>query len=570
MSQASESLTSESVRTRPFQAPARRNTLSSDIAARFSDTIGWSPKGFPQDLLASSASDEPITEPQISDLVQPVSQTCQHHDSNAEQWKATLERAVKGIVSIKYTSLRSFDLNAAGSYFGTGFVVDRTKGIILSNRHIITPGPTTSTALFSKYEELPLSPLYFDPVHDFGFYKYDPAKIKYAEIEEIELCPDAAKVGMEVKVCGNNAGEQGSILGSTLSRLDRSAPYQTDFNTFYIQAASGTTAGSSGSPVLDILGRAVALNVGGSTSSASSFYLPLEQVVRALKLLQEGKQVPRGTLQTEFNHTSYDELKKLGLPDEIEREARQRNERSNGLLTVSSVLPEGPGSALQTGDIVVKCYHPAFGNRYVANFNSLWEIIDASIDQEIALTVIRGKEGKEVKIKVQDLDLVIPDAFLEVGQAVFHHISYQVARLFHMPCQGVFVASSGMFPIPIHSLITHLDGKNVDNLENLIDILQSLPDDKRVALRYRALGGWSEQFAIFVVDHHFSSMSLYKRLNGLWERKVLEPRAPKEPTLEILDVGAELTWKARLKSCLLTICCRTPYSLQVQYLLQAR
>ena len=158
-----------------------------------------------------------------------------------------------------------------------------------------------------------------------------------------------AKVGMEIKICGNNAGEHGSILGSTLSRLDRPAPYHTDFNTFYIQAASGTTAGSSGSPVLDILGRAVALNVGGSTSSASSFYLPLDQVVRALKLLQEGKPVPRGTLQTEFIHVSYDELKKLGLPDEIERETRQRNEHSNGLLTVSAVLPEGPGSRASDG-----------------------------------------------------------------------------------------------------------------------------------------------------------------------------------------------------------------------------
>jgi len=569
MSQASESLTSDTAQTQAFQAPVRRNTLSSDIAARFSDTIGWSPKGFPQDLLANSSSEEPIAEPQVSNLVPPVSQICQHHDSNAEQWKTTLERAVKGIVSIKYTSLRSFDLTAAGSYFGTGFVVDKIKGIILSNRHIITPGPTTSTALFSKYEELPLSSLYFDPVHDFGFYKYDPAKIKYTEIEEIELCPDAAKVGMEVKVCGNNAGEQGSILGSTLSRLDRAAPYQTDFNTFYIQAASGTTAGSSGSPVLDILGRAVALNVGGSTNSASSFYLPLEQVVRALKLLQEGKPVPRGTLQIEFNHTSYDELKKLGLPDEVEKEARQRKERSNGLLTVSSVLPEGPGSALQTGDIVVKCYHSAFGNRYIENFNSLWEIIDASVDQVITLTVIRGKEEKDVEIKVQDLNSIVPDAFLEIGQAVFHHLSYQVARLFHMPCRGVFVAASDMFPIPAHALITHLDGKNVNHLQDLIDILQSIPDDKRVALRYRTLGGWSEQFAIFVVDHHFSSMSLYKRLNGLWERKVLEPQVPMEPRLEILDVGHELTWKARLKSCLLTIACRTPYNLQVEHLLRA-
>jgi S1-C subfamily serine protease len=84
-------------------------------------------------------------------------------DAKAD-WGSTIARVTPGIVSMRVNSVRSHEGFAASFSYATGFVVDAERGIILSNRHVVTTGPIQAEAVFSNKEEVPVIPIYRDPV----------------------------------------------------------------------------------------------------------------------------------------------------------------------------------------------------------------------------------------------------------------------------------------------------------------------------------------------------------------------------------------------------------------------
>lgn len=408
------------------------------------------------------------------------------------RWERVIDHSSKSILAIRVDGTRNFDTQGSSSTQATGFIIDAELGIVLTNRHVVQSGPVVATGVFLNREEISLIPIYRDPVHDFGFFKYDPSVLTYNSPTALKLKPERVQLGREIRVIGNDGGEQLSILTGTISRLDRPAPVYgqgkyNDFNTFYIQAASSTSGGSSGAPVIDIEGNAIALNAGANSKTASSFFLPLDKVVRAYEFIRQGKQVPRGTLQANFKQQPYDELKRLGLSDKSEQQVRLENPKAIGLLIFTSAVPDGPAHThLNSGDILLK-----INDLWIRDFISLESALDDSVNKTINLLIERNGKPLNISLTVQDLNEISPAKYINISGAILHNLSYQQARNFYVPINGVYVAKNGyMFGndgVSRGNIITAINDQAVNNLDDAESILKTLANGERFSISFYSL-----------------------------------------------------------------------------------
>jgi len=394
------------------------------------------------------------------------------------EWAQVIIAVQPAIVALKITFVCAFEDDQASMSMGTGFVVDKQQGLILTNRHITGVGPVRGIAIFDRHEELEVEVVYRDPIHDFGFFRYDPSKLRLTGAAEIVLEPNDLKVGTEIRVVGNDAGEKLQILSGTIARTDRNVPefntVYNDENTYYAGAGAGTSGGSSGSPVLNKAGRAIALNAAGTEGAASAFFLPLDRVCYTLKGLREGRMVTRGTCMAAFHFKAFDELKKVGLHEQEELEVRGKHEDATGMLIVDSVLSEQ--KSLRAGDILLKLQ-----GEVCITFVQLEGVLDAHVGDSIELVVNRGGEKLVFQVDVADLHSLIPRSYVELGMDVLHGLGYHAARRANLPLDsGIYLARAGYVFESLGAdwgcLITSVNGKPTPSPEALVKAIEDIPD----------------------------------------------------------------------------------------------
>lgn len=441
------------------------------------------------------------------------------------------------VVTIDITHPRNFGFDLALSSQATGFVVDKKQGIICSNKHVVHEGPCRAKAKFFKNEEIDLIPIYRDPVHDFGFFKFNPAHLKDTKSVQIELDPDGAKTGRNALMIGNNAGENLSFVPTIVSRTDRGAMPLHDMNTFYVVASDTSVGGSSGAPLLSPNGKAIAMMSAGNDDGNISMYLPLHRVARALEFIREKKPVPRGTIQIGFKYQVFEALlKRKAITEETITKAKKADKKSEGLLVVDKSLPKGPGklAGLQNGDVLLE-----LNGNAVFNFVQLESVLDTFIGKEVTLRVRREGQEIELKPKVQDQNDIQVASFVEVSDGIFHATQYYVAAHYNVPIEGVFVAKRGyMFSsVPFASVIKRIGDVDIFTIEDFIGTVQELTNGELVAVKYQPISDLNKfELTTITVDKRWFPFEVAVRNDetGKWDYKDMNIEKKKK-TAQITD-----------------------------------
>ncbi|KAJ2213722.1 hypothetical protein IW140_003664 [Coemansia sp. RSA 1813] len=420
-------------------------------------------------------------------------------------WSTIQDRLRTSVVSIMINRPTAFEESCATFSYATGFVVDSEQGLIMSNRHVMGTGPSFHKAVFFGNQEVFLQPTYYDPVHDFAFFRYNPSELQDVEPKAIRLAPEKARSGLEFRIVGNTSNEKMSVHQGELSQLDRNPPVYdgsySDFNTFYFQASSNSKGGSSGSPVVDIEGDAVAINCGAKHISSNVYLLPLERAAYALGYVKRGLVPPRGTLQTVFKHVNHTEIGRLGLSPDMACSEGVNIKETTGMLKIEKILPDGPASnVLSVGDILI-----SVNSKPVPGFLELSETIDASVDKELGMRVFRKGQFYNHRVSVGNIYDITPSKLVRIGGTHLCNISYQQAVKWSAPIYGVTIThdSNGFIPHSSYGrcgIIYAANGKPTPNVDALMDILRDAGQDKPVVFKTKNHRDLRDE-AVFVARH---------------------------------------------------------------------
>ncbi len=421
-----------------------------------------------------------------------------HSYSNSSRNPSRIERIVSR--SYRYTVLvktRVF-IGLGGDqkstennpYLGSGMVIDTKRGLILTNRHVVTKSPAEIHVVFHNKEKVLAKRVYLDDRMDIAILKVDPKKVKFKWAEATFQSAKRIRTGHRVGGFGHPLGYEFSLsVGYVAAEMRKQVGYGR-----FLQLDMAIAGGNSGGPSFSLqTGNVLGMNTYRSAQDNTKMTFALSaddfmDIIREAKLTGKVKKVRRAHLGTQFTKVDDKRLNwylKAGMP-------RPPKLFSKGMYVVTHATPGGPATnILKPFDLIYK-----LGPYYVMEdtIDFVNRYLDRNVGKNVPVVVVRNGAFKKLKLNIEDsAQFQIKEYALASGVAV-HNVNPDTPGYALSDQLGVEVtdilddAQGDRGSLKPYDVIKAVNGFRIRNIRDFVRVLGRVPIGKKAEVLYHRFG----------------------------------------------------------------------------------
>ena len=392
--------------------------------------------------------------------------------TNANELEKILSDANRYTVKISHSTDTPFIEDNYNASFGSGILIDKTNGIIITNAHVSSYSPSINRVNFKYSDPIQSKQIYIDPEIDLAFLQVDPKSIPKEAIEAKLQCKNDYKQGQNVVAFGHPNGKDFTITRGIISAIR----YETDFFES-IQTDAAINGGNSGGALIDVsTGLVVGINSFGATDAEGlNFALPSYTVCKVLELFKSKKDPSPLDFQVLFSN----------------------NKEQGKFLRISEVLNNQ--SLLKVGDEILEAE-----SKKVENPTQLSN--ETRGKSNITVKILRDNKQQEIKLQLKSRGSVTERVGLIFSNIIISDKSSSTSGVINLkmsnPNSNLVVqnlrSGPGSGKLRKFDVINYIDGKEFKTVQSLQDYLK---DKKEIEIFFRR-PSLNEERKITFTDFH--------------------------------------------------------------------
>ena len=392
--------------------------------------------------------------------------------AKSNELERILDQANKYTVKIYNSTDTPFLEDTYNPSAGSGFLIDKANGIIITNAHVVSYSPALNRVNFKYSNPVQSKQAYIDTELDLALLKIDPKSIPNNAVEAKLHCKNDYKQGQSVVAFGHPAGKDFTITRGIISAVR----FESDFFES-IQTDAAINRGNSGGALIDVnTGLVVGINSFGATENQGlNFALPSYTVCKVVDLFKNKKDPSPLNFNVIFAN----------------------NKEQGKFLKVSEVLTSD--NQLKVGDEIiqidgVKIENPTqLSHETRGKTNVTLKIIRDTKEQELKLN-LKSKGSVTERVGLMFSNVIISDKASSTRLAINQRMANPKGNLVVQNLRSG--PASGK--LRKFDVIMYVDGREFKSVQTLHDYLK---DKKEIEIFFRR-PALNEQEKVNYTDFH--------------------------------------------------------------------